>query len=349
MGKTSRFAAALVACGSILVACGSENSSGDESTVTAGDSVTTESAAVPVDTEPAVTEPAVTEPAVTEPAVTEPDTTAAPTTETAAPNEIESTADVIDVPITGGEFFFDTAGVTELPAGTIRPTFTLNADAVWDHVAMWVRVKEGHTVDEVLQAAAADFTGRTAEPLLDFYGGSNAVGPGQSQTTYLNLDPGTYILADFIPAQDGTLQPHSAKGMWQEMTVTDSARPTADVESEGKIVMADMTFSLPDGFDGNGVFEVRNDGDVLHEMGIVRLVDGKTSQDIISFFDFSKGPPTGPRPYTTVGGMGALSPGKNAYIELALEPGNYALISFITDAAFKQQLSQGMNVEFTIE
>jgi len=137
--------------------------------------------------------------------------------------------------------------------------------------------------------------------------------------------------------------------MWQEMTVTESSRPVAKVESKGAIVMADMTFNLPDGFDGNGVFEVRNDGDVLHEMGIVRLVEGKTSQDIISFFDFSKGPPTGERPYTTVGGMGALSPGKSAYIELALEPGNYALISFITDAQFKQQLSQGMNVEFTIE
>jgi len=335
MGKTLRFAVALVACGSILMACGSD----DGSSATTGDGALTESSTTPTDTESAVTEPA----------VTEPDATEAPTTEAAASSEIDPTAEVIDVPITGGEFFFDTAGVTELPAGTIRPTFTLNADAIWDHVAMWVRVKEGHTVDEVLAAAAADFSGRTAEPLLDFYGGSNAVGPGQSQTTYLNLDPGTYILADFIPAQDGTLQPHSAKGMWQEMTVTESARPVANVQSEGAILMAGMTFNLPDGFDGNGVFEVRNDDDVLHEMGIVRLVEGKTSQDIISFFDFSKGPPTGTRPYTTVGGMGALSPGKSAYIELALEPGKYALISFITDAEFKQELSQGMNVEFTIE
>jgi len=164
MGKTLRFTVALVACGSILTACGSDDSSGDGSSATTEGSVAAETSDAP--------------PADTEPAVTQPDTTAAPTSEAVAPNELDSTAEVIDVPITGGEFFFDTAGLTELPAGTIRPTFTLNADATWDHVAMWVRVKEGHTVDEVLAAAAADFTGRTAEPLLDFYGGSNAVGPG---------------------------------------------------------------------------------------------------------------------------------------------------------------------------
>jgi len=136
--------------------------------------------------------------------------------------------------------------------------------------------------------------------------------------------------------------------MYQEITVTEPARKLATIESEGTIEMVDMTYELPDGFDGNGVYEITNSDDVLHEMGMVKLNEGKTGADVVSFFDFSQGPPSGPPPHTAVGGMAALSPRKSAYMNFDLEPGNYALISFITDDSFQQQLQQGMIVEFTI-
>jgi len=256
--------------------------------------------------------------------------------------------DYTDFPFSGTEYEFDTGGVTEIPAGTVRAEFTVAPDAKWDHVAMWVRVKEGFTVQQVLDAAAADFTGRTAEPMLDFFGGSNALGAGQTQVSYLQLEPGTYILADFIPAQDGTLEPHSARGLWKEITVTEPQKDFATFNPDGTILLKDMRFQLPDDFDGNGIFQVRNEDDVLHETGIVRLNDGATKDDVVEFFDFSKGPPTGPPPYTTVGGFGANNTGHDGYIELHLDPGNYAFISFITDESFKQQLSQGMLEEFTV-
>jgi hypothetical protein len=331
-----------VALAALAVLMFSAAACGDDS-----DTESTPSSAAPTTAAPATSSAAPPAPSSTDPVETSlPDSTegAAPdTTDTASPVD-----DVLEVSFTGGEFYFDIGEFSELPAGTVRTTFSLEQDSRWDHVAMWVRVKDGVTVDEVLAAAAADFTGRTAEPLLDFYGGSNAIGPGQSQTTILNLDPGTYLLADFIPAQDGTLEPHSARGMWEEITVTESDREFATIESDGEIAMVGMRFVLPDDFTGQGTYLVTNGDEVLHEMGIVKLLDGKTGQDVIEFFDFSQGPPSGPPPYTTVGGFGALSTGLTGYIELDLEPGNYAMISFITDESFQQQLAQGMMEEFTI-
>lgn len=258
-------------------------------------------------------------------------------------------AEVNEFELIGGDYFFETDGVTELPAGTTRVNFTVTEGSVEDHVAMFARVKDGNTADEVLAAAAEDFTGRAAEPLVDFYGGVNALGAGESQSSLVNLDPGNYVLGCFIPAQDGTLEPHSVRGMWAPIEVPEPAEEAAPVEAEGTLELSEMAFELPEGFDGNGTFEVANVGAELHETGIVKLDDGRTGQDVVDYFDFTQGPPVpGEEPHVAAGGFGANHPGRSGHMELALEPGDYVLICFITTPEFQTHLSLGMWEEFTV-
>jgi len=269
--------------------------------------------------------------------------------ETAADTTAPADTTVNQFDLVGGDYFFETDGVTELPAGVNRITFTVTEGSVEDHVAMLARIKRGNTIDEVLAAAAEDFTGRAAEPLVQFYGGVNALSAGQTQSSLVDLDPGEYVLGCFIPAQDGTLEPHSARGMFAPIEVPEPAAEPTEVESEGTLELSEMAFDLPDDFDGNGTFEVANVGEELHETGIVKLDDGRTGQEVVDYFDFTQGPPVpGEEPHVAAGGFGANHPGRKGYMELALDPGDYVLICFVTSQDFQTHLAQGMWEEFTV-
>jgi len=253
----------------------------------------------------------------------------------------------------GGDFYFDTRGVTELPAGTIRATMTIDDNATEAHVAMFARINDDETIESVLSAAETDFTGYQAAQMVDFRGGINALRAGQTQTSLVTLTPGTYVLACFIPAQDGSFppKPHSALGMWSEITVTEPEAPPVEVDNEGTIDMTEMAFELPENFDGNGTFKVENNGALLHEMGIVALDEGKTGEDVAAFYDFSKGPPdVGNEPDTPSGGFAANHPGNDGYIELDLQPRNYVLVCFVGNEppSFSTHLNEGMWKEFTV-
>lgn len=331
--------AAIVVLSGTLLACGSD---GDDAVTT--DAVTTD----------AVTETAAPETTEATPATTE----AAPQTTEAAPETTEASVEGISGAVTdfefgAGDYYFDTKGVTELSAGTIRATMTVDDVSTEAHVAMFARVKEGETIESVLTAAETDFTGYQAAQMVDFYGGVNALNAGETQSSLITLTPGTYVLACFIPAQDGSFppKPHSALGMWSEITVTEPEEPAAEVENDGTITMTEMEFGLPDGFDGNGIFEVENNGELLHEMGIVVLDEAKTGEDVAAFYDFSKGPPAlGQEPDTPSGGFAANHPGNDGYVELDLSPGNYVLVCFVGNEppSFSTHLNEGMWKEFTV-
>lgn len=322
--------------GSVLMACGSDASdAGDVAATAATTPTTAESTQTTVEASESTVE-------ATE--STDSESTAAPVAEETPITEFEFGA---------GDYYFDTKGVTELPAGTIRTTMTVDEASTEAHVAMFAEVKEGETVEGVLEAAKTDFTGYAAAQMVNFTGGVNALTAGESQSSLVTLTPGTYVLACFIPAQDGSFppQPHSALGMWSTIEVVEPEQEPAAVEAEGTIVMGEMMFTLPDDFDGNGTFAVENQGALLHEMGIVRLDEGKTGADVAAFYDFSKGPPdVGNEPDTPSGGFAANHPGRNGWVELDLDPGNYVLVCFVGNAppSFSTHLNQGMWKEFSV-
>ncbi len=334
---------AVVVLSGALMACGSDS---DDTAAT--DSVMEASEAeVPETTEAEV--PQTTEADVTETT----GTTGAEVTETTEASLEGIAGEITEFEFTGGDYYFDTKGVTELPAGTIRTTMTVDDAATEAHVAMFARVKDGETVDGVLEAAGSDFTGWNAAQMVDFYGGVNALNAGETQSSVITLTPGTYVLACFIPAQDGSFppQPHSALGMWSEIEVTEPEQPPVEIDNDGTISMTEMAFELPEDFDGNGTFKVENNGELLHEMGIVVLDEGKTGEDVAAFYDFSQGPPAfGQEPDTPSGGYAANHPGNDGYIELDLAPGNYVLVCFVGNEppSFSTHLNEGMWKEFTV-
>jgi len=224
-----------------------------------------------------------------------------------------------------------------------------NTGTMEDHIIMFLLPKSGHTYDEVVEAANADFTGLKAQPLADFYGGVNAVPPGGSQTSRLNLDPGEYVVGCFIPSQTD-LKPHSVKGMVTKLVVTPATEGEVTFveppDVKGTIDQTDFAFTVPQDFDGKGTWKVSNSGAQLHETGIAKLADGKTTSDVTAFF---AGIPVPPAPFIGAGGLGANSPGKDGYITLDLAPGNYVFVCLVGDPTNnKLHIAEGMVDSFTV-
>jgi hypothetical protein len=112
-----------------------------------------------------------------------------------------------------GTFSFDTAGVEAVPAGPVDFTFT-NSGAD-QHEARLIKVLNGN-VDEY--RAALSSGGPAAVASL---GQQVAIGgplqSGASATQSIDLEPGVYVLADFLTRPEGTT--FAEDGMLREIAV----------------------------------------------------------------------------------------------------------------------------------
>lgn len=248
------------------------------------------------------------------------------------------TAEVPRVEIVATEFAFDMPD--EVPAGVVD--LTLRNDGSQSHHAQLARLNDGVTLEQ-FQAALQEGEA-AAFPLITFVGGPGPITLGEDQTVTLDLDPGQYVALCLIPdSADGV--PHLAKGMMRPFVVTDEQVTVEVPTPEGTIELADFSFVLPDSFDGKGTFAVTNVGAQPHEMGIGRLADGKTLDDVAAWFDDTAGPP----PYTDAGGFQSIAAGSTGYVELDLDPGNYFAICFIPDpGSGKPHVELGMVAPFAI-
>jgi hypothetical protein len=92
------------------------------------------------------------------------------------------------------------------------------------HFLDLVGVPPGTTFEQGMEFISSYFTGTpaasilTAEDLRDIYS-APSISSGQSQWIQVNLEPGTYAVACFIPDQD-TGAPHALMGMIQVFTVS---------------------------------------------------------------------------------------------------------------------------------
>ena len=103
--------------------------------------------------------------------------------------------------------------------------------------------------------------------------------------------------------------------------------------TKGTITLGDFVFEPPAGFDGNGTYAVENQGNEVHELALFKIADGKTLDDVKGFILTPPGtpPPAGPPPFTEVGGTVGLSHGQTAWLDLKLDPGDYAMFCFFPD------------------
>ena len=235
------------------------------------------------------------------------------------------------------DFAFEVADT--IPAGLT--TFHLMNDGPDWHHASLLRIEEGHTMDEVQEAFAAQ-----QEPAwLHAVGGPNAPFAGGTSEVTMNLEPGNYVLVCFVPGPDEV--PHVAKGMIRQLTVVPSDAPT------GPLPEADLTVTMKD-FDwtmsapisaGKQVIRFENTAAQPHELWFAKLAPGTTAEQLMAWFQKPEGPP----PFTESGGIGALEAGQVQLVTHDFAPGDYALICWIPDATDKRpHFMHGMMKQITV-
>lgn len=99
---------------------------------------------------------------------------------------------------------------------------------------------------------------------------------------------------------------------------------------------------------GDLTLTLDNQGEQNHEMAIVKLLDGKTIDDVNALFE--KGMPKGPPEWAEeVGGTGA-KPGETGELEANMGAGNYVLLCFVSDKETKEpHILHGMLMAVTVE
>ncbi|MEJ2541914.1 MAG: hypothetical protein P8188_18425 [Gemmatimonadota bacterium] len=200
------------------------------------------------------------------------------------------------------------------------------------HHLQLVRLDAPHTTAELL----ADLTNGGPPPVWAHdAGGPNAVAPGGGEfVAVVDLQPGTYALLCLIPSPDGVL--HVMKGMSTEWTV-EAANELLAASGPAEGPAPDLDLTLTDyafGFSGPltaGTHRIRitTVGRQSHEFVLFRLNQGRTSTDILAWFE---GGQVGPPPAMPVGGVVGLAPGETNEITVALEPGRYSFLCFLPDA-----------------
>ncbi len=243
---------------------------------------------------------------------------------------------------TASEYAF--AGPDTLSAGAT--TFRMEmAGAELHHISL-VRFDEGHTLEEFL-AAPPD-----APPpaWAHFAGGPNPVAPGGASEATVVLEPGAWAMLCFVPAPDG--MPHVAKGMAKAFTVVPSSAPAAEPAAQVVMTLREYDFDLSTPLTaGTHTIRIENTGAQAHEVLLVRLNEGATVQDMVSYVDqMEAGTVAGPPPATPMGGVAGMAPGARNWITVTLTPGEYGLLCFVPDAADgKMHTHHGRARQFTIQ
>lgn len=231
-----------------------------------------------------------------------------------------------------------------VPAGLVDVKFVNNGPS--PHQVQIARVNNGNFTDF---ATALEKQGPEAALMLStLYGGANVIDSGQQEEVILNLPSGTYASICFVSGSDGV--PHYAKGMISQFNVTGSPNTNAQPpQANGTVTLQDFSFSLPATIPAGAMtLKVTNNGPQAHEMGIIKLAQGKTISDALNFLN--QAAPSGPPPFTDAGGMGALQPGTSAWVKLDLQPGNYAALCFVPDIKTgKPHYMLGMYRAFTVQ
>ncbi len=227
------------------------------------------------------------------------------------------------VTITATDFAF--SGPDSIAPGVTRITM-VNTGAQSHHLILG-RLDDGKTVTDV-QAAMKEHP-EAAPPYLSFRGASGMVDPGDSSSSVNDLPAGHYMLICFVP--DPTTQmPHAMKGMVKEIVVAGARHEAPLPSADAEIRLTDFAFATGEIAAGTHTFYVVNDGPQIHEIQLVRLNDGTTTQEFMAALAPGA---AGPPPGALLGGPGALSMGEGDYWTVTLKPGSYLFLCFVPDAA----------------
>ncbi len=271
---------------------------------------------------------------------------------------------LVEITAVGLEF----EGPDEIPSGWT--TVRLNNASEMTHFALFALYPEGRGVEDHQEVVAPIFQegmdllneGRADAAMEAFgqipewfgeivsFGGPGFVSPGKTTDVTVNLQPGTYVVECYVKTGGifhSVNQTPGEYGMVHEITVLDEsngiAAPEADIE---------MTLSRDGGIDvieevapGRHTVAVHfedqepHENVVGHDVQLVRLNDDHDLDELGTWMDWTQS--TGletPSPSEFVGGTNEMPEGETAYLTVDVEPGRYAWIAEVPNAAEKGML-----------
>ena len=157
---------------------------------------------------------------------------------------------------------------------------------------------------------------------ITFVGGASSVPAGQRQTVVLNLTPGQY----------GVVNSDGKKPVYRLFTVTPNGgqNPASEPMATVTVQLKDFKFAqFPQHLNaGMTTFKLTNPSPMAHEMTLIKLLNGKTIDDVKKALS-NPGPP--PAWAVTEGGMDSMSPQTTGWLTLNLTPGHYIAVCFMPD------------------
>lgn len=218
----------------------------------------------------------------------------------------------------------------EVPSGVVAFTIPSEGDAIP------ARLNEGVTADQVSEALTQPDP-LAALSLVSLLGsGSNTV----DGKLIASLKPGQHVVVSFPENGPPAAYPFNAG------EDSGAVAPVPDITVD----LVDFNFAIPSEIEsGPKVWQINNKGTQWHEMGIMKLAEGTTIDDIMAMFD-SEEPTEGPPPFEEVVFWAPNSPGETGYVTWDLPPGEYTVICFLPDLAgdMSPHATHGMVAELTV-
>lgn len=214
----------------------------------------------------------------------------------------------------------------EIPAGLVM--FNATNSGTEEHHLTLIKVPDGSTFEEVLgRLPAMETDPTTAVAGLDLYPGPNGVAPGGEGAVLVNMTPGEYVALCVISSPDGVV--HALKGMLTKLTVTGPEMPVPEIGAP-VITLSDYSFDIPDGFNGHGIYEIKNTALQPHEVVFYKVPDGTTRDQVLGLLESDRAS------VIPAGGVTVFTSPQSAWIEFDFVPGTYALLCFMPDGADAQ-------------
>jgi uncharacterized cupredoxin-like copper-binding protein len=244
------------------------------------------------------------------------------------------------VEIDASDFTF--SAPDSLPAGPVTLHMTNHGQE--PHHGQLLRLNDGVSLEEFM-ATLQRGDEQAATALVSIEGGPGLIDPHQASEVRLDLKPGTYLLACFVPGPDGV--PHLAKGMLKPLRVVGTANPSSEPRVAATLTAKDFSFDVPAELPaGRATYKVTNLGPQPHEVGVIKLAPGATVEDVLAFY---KDPGDQP-PFQSIGGINGLGAGRSGFMTLDLQPGTYAAVCLIPDpASHVSHVHLGMIKRFTVK
>jgi hypothetical protein len=253
----------------------------------------------------------------------------------------------------------------EAPAAVpTGPTVLIEANATaQDGHAFVLRIPDDVTEAEVVEAL-------TGGPLVreipewfwraEFVGNGDHAAPDQTAVALVDLAPGRYLAGD----------PFRPRSQFARFEVTEDIVPAAAryVGADVTLDLFEMGFQLPETVrPGRHLWQVENHGAMVHEFAVLPVPAGASQADVETAASAMLVAEMGGDAATAraaidalgaawagwngdaVAGMGVLSPGHTAFVQVALEPGTYAIVCYVPEpASGTPHLMLGMSDVFTV-